>query len=37
VLEGLKAGDKIVVSGAQKLADGVPIAAQAQSPAPKQS
>ena len=37
VLEGLKAGDKIVVSGAQKLADGVPIAAQPQSPAPKQS
>jgi len=26
VLEGLKAGDRVVVSGAQKLADGAPIA-----------
>ena len=37
VLEGLKAGERIVVSGAQKLADGAPIAAQAESPAPKPS
>jgi RND family efflux transporter MFP subunit len=37
VLDGLKAGDRIVVSGVQKLADGVPIAAQAESPAAKQS
>jgi len=29
VLEGLKAGDRVVVSGAQKLADGVPITPQA--------
>jgi multidrug efflux pump subunit AcrA (membrane-fusion protein) len=28
VLEGLKAGDRIVVSGAQKLADNAPIAPQ---------
>ena len=26
VLDGLKAGDRVVVSGAQKLADGAPIA-----------
>jgi RND family efflux transporter MFP subunit len=29
VLDGLKAGDQIVVSGIQKLADGVPVAPQA--------
>jgi RND family efflux transporter MFP subunit len=34
VLEGVKAGERIVVSGVQKLADGAPIAAQAESPAP---
>jgi RND family efflux transporter MFP subunit len=39
VLEGLKAGDRVVVSGVQKLADGAPIqptaeAASAQPPAP---
>ncbi len=28
VLDGLKAGDRVVVSGAQKLADGAPIAPQ---------
>jgi RND family efflux transporter MFP subunit len=33
VLEGLKPGDRVVVSGAQKLADGAPIASQAASPA----
>jgi RND family efflux transporter MFP subunit len=35
VLEGVKAGERIVVSGVQKLADGAPIAAQAESPTPK--
>jgi RND family efflux transporter MFP subunit len=35
VLEGLKPGDRVVVSGAQKLADGAPIAEQgAKPPAP---
>src|SRR4051812_24430426 len=34
VLEGVKAGERIVVSGVQKLADGAPIAAQADSPTP---
>jgi RND family efflux transporter MFP subunit len=34
VLEGLKAGDRIVVSGAQKLADGLPIQEAPASPAP---
>jgi hypothetical protein len=34
VLEGVKAGERIVVSGVQKLADGAPIVAQAESPAP---
>ncbi|HEY1910715.1 MAG TPA: hypothetical protein VGG73_07335, partial [Vicinamibacterales bacterium] len=29
VLDGLKPGEKVVVSGAQKLADGAPIASQA--------
>jgi RND family efflux transporter MFP subunit len=32
VVEGLKPGDRVVVSGVQKLADGAPIAAQQQSP-----
>jgi RND family efflux transporter MFP subunit len=36
VLEGLKPGDRVVVSGAQKLADGAPIAPQGSSPAPQQ-
>ena len=38
VLEGLKPGDRVVVSGAQKLADGVPIQdtpAAALNPSPK--
>jgi len=35
VLEGVKPGERIVVSGAQKLADGAPIAAQGASPAPQ--
>jgi len=35
VLDGIKPGERIVVSGAQKLADGAPIAAQAESPAAK--
>jgi multidrug efflux pump subunit AcrA (membrane-fusion protein) len=41
VLEGIKAGDKIIISGSQKLVDGAPIAAAPdaagsgrQSPAP---
>ena len=29
VLDGIKAGDRVVVSGAQKLADGAPIQARA--------
>ena len=29
VLDGIKPGERVVVSGAQKLADGAPIAAQA--------
>jgi RND family efflux transporter MFP subunit len=37
VLEGLKAGDRVVVSGAQKLADGAPIAPQGATPAPPKS
>ncbi len=37
VLEGLKAGERIVVSGAQKLADGAPIAAQRPEPATESS
>jgi RND family efflux transporter MFP subunit len=36
VLEGLKTGDRVVVSGAQKLADGMPIAAQAATVPPQQ-
>ena len=35
VLEGVKPGERIVVSGAQKLADGAPIAAQSATPAPQ--
>jgi RND family efflux transporter MFP subunit len=35
VLEGIKPGERVVVSGAQKLADGAPIAAQAEGPAPQ--
>jgi len=35
VLEGVKPGERIVLSGAQKLADGAPIAAQGASPAPQ--
>ena len=37
VLDGLKPGDRVVVSGAQKLADGAPIAPQGSSPAPQTS
>jgi RND family efflux transporter MFP subunit len=36
VLEGIKPGDRVVVSGAQKLADGAPIAPQGSTPAPPQ-
>jgi RND family efflux transporter MFP subunit len=36
VLEGIKPGERVVVSGAQKLADGAPIAPQGSSPAPQQ-
>jgi len=36
VLEGIRPGDRVVVSGAQKLADGAPIAPQGSSPAPPQ-
>jgi len=36
LLEGVQAGERIVVSGAQKLADGAPIAPQGSSPAPAQ-
>ena len=32
VLEGIKPGERVVVSGAQKLADGAPIAAQPPEP-----
>jgi RND family efflux transporter MFP subunit len=35
VLDGIKPGERVVVSGAQKLADGAPIAAQAEGPAPQ--
>ena len=34
VLAGLKAGDRIVTSGVQKLVDGAPIQAQGEGPAP---
>jgi RND family efflux transporter MFP subunit len=34
VLEGVKAGERVVVSGVQKLADGAPITAHVESPAP---
>ena len=37
VLDGLKPGERVVVSGAQKLADGAPIAPQGSSPAPQTS
>ena len=37
VLTGLKAGDRVVVSGGQKLADGAPIAPQDASPAPQKT
>jgi multidrug efflux pump subunit AcrA (membrane-fusion protein) len=30
VLDGIKAGDRVVTSGAQKLADGAPVSAAAQ-------
>jgi RND family efflux transporter MFP subunit len=33
VLDGIKGGERVVVSGAQKLADGAPIMAQGQAPA----
>jgi RND family efflux transporter MFP subunit len=33
VLDGIKPGERVVVSGAQKLADGAPVAAQAANPA----
>ena len=32
VIDGLKPGDRVVVSGAQKLADGAPIQSAAASP-----
>src|SRR3954468_8894381 len=35
VLEGVKAGERIVVSGVQKLCDGAPITAQAETPTSK--
>jgi RND family efflux transporter MFP subunit len=35
VLGGIKPGERVVVSGAQKLADGAPIAAQGSTPAPQ--
>jgi RND family efflux transporter MFP subunit len=35
VLDGIKAGERVVVSGAQKLADGAPIVPQSSSPAPQ--
>ena len=34
VLDGIKPGDRVVVSGAQKIADGAPIAPRGSSPAP---
>jgi RND family efflux transporter MFP subunit len=34
VLEGIKSGEKIVVSGAQKLVDGAPVAPAPDAPAP---
>jgi len=34
VLEGIKPGERIVVSGVQKLADGAPIQATAAAAAP---
>ncbi|MCU1381320.1 MAG: hypothetical protein JWL71_17 [Acidobacteria bacterium] len=34
VLEGVTPGERVVVSGAQKLMDGAPIASQGESPAP---
>lgn len=37
VLDGLKPGERVVVSGAQKLADGAPIVPQGSSPAPQTS
>jgi RND family efflux transporter MFP subunit len=37
VLDGLKPGDRVVVSGAQKLADGAPIQEAPGSPGPKPS
>ena len=35
VLDGIKPGERVVVSGAQKLADGVPIAVQGEAAAPQ--
>jgi RND family efflux transporter MFP subunit len=35
VVEGIKPGERIVTSGAQKLADGAPITVQGETPAPK--
>jgi RND family efflux transporter MFP subunit len=35
VLDGIKAGERVVVSGAQKLADGAPIMSQAPGPPPQ--
>jgi hypothetical protein len=34
VLDGLKAGDKVVISGGQKLVDGAPVAPAPDAPAP---
>jgi multidrug efflux pump subunit AcrA (membrane-fusion protein) len=34
VLEGLKPGDKVVVSGAMKLMEGAPVVPQAAAPPP---
>ena len=35
VLDGIKPGDRVVVSGAQKLADGAPIQATRRPPSPQ--
>jgi RND family efflux transporter MFP subunit len=34
VLEGIKSGEKVVISGSQKLVDGAPVAPAPQAPAP---
>jgi multidrug efflux pump subunit AcrA (membrane-fusion protein) len=35
VLQGLKAGDRVVVSGVQRVVDGAPIAPEAPAQTPK--